>query len=239
MVIEVHDAGIRDRVVEILAHRGFAVDVEQDVYLEGTELYNVYARAAQEFPPLPEVGETMGEGGQGGEVLWASPSRLIDDVRQSAAARLPEHMVPAAFVLLESLPLTAHGKVDRRALPAPREASQRTERPIVEPRTPVERELVDIWRELLRVDRISIYDNFFELGGHSLLLTQLASRIRNTFQVEVPLRILFDVANVVEMTEAIAERQIQQVDQSEMAAMLDELKGLSPEEIRALLEAEG
>jgi acyl carrier protein len=102
----------------------------------------------------------------------------------------------------------------------------------------VEAELVGIWKELLRVDRVSIYDNFFELGGHSLLLTQLASRIRTTFQVEVPLRVLFDVKDIVEMTAAIAERQVAEVSQEEMAEMLDELKGLSPEEIRALLEAE-
>src|SRR6185369_2863835 len=230
LVIEVHAAAIRDRVVEMLGARGFAVEVEQDGFLEGTELYNVYARRpGVPLPPEPVQASS----------LWSSPSRLIDDVRQAAAGRLPEHMVPAAFVILEAFPLTAHGKVDRKALPAPQEAAKGAERPIVEPRTPVERELVDIWKELLRVDRVSIYDNFFELGGHSLLLTQLASRIRTTFQVEIPLRVLFDVANVVEMTEAIAERQIQQVDQDEMAAMLDELRGLSPEEIKALLEAEG
>jgi surfactin family lipopeptide synthetase C len=209
--------------------------VEQDVYLEGTELYNVYARRT-DSRPAPVSGEGEAAALSTG---WTSPTRLIDDVRAFAAERLPEHMVPAAWVVLDTLPLTAHGKVDRRTLPAPREAAKGVERPIVEPRTPVERELVAIWRELLGVDRISIYDNFFELGGHSLLLTQLASRIRNTFQVELPLRILFDVANVVEMTEAIAAQQAQQVDQTEMAAMLDELKGLSPEEIRALLEAEG
>ncbi|HYU35044.1 MAG TPA: phosphopantetheine-binding protein, partial [Thermoanaerobaculia bacterium] len=183
---------------------------------------------------------TIGNGGGQAVVpAWASPSRLIDDVRRFASERLPEPMVPAAWVALDALPLTAHGKVDRRALPAPREAAKGVERPIVEPRTPVERELVAVWRELLGVERIGIYDNFFELGGHSLLLTQLASRIRTAFQVELPLRVLFDVANVVEMTEAIAVQQAQQVDQSEMAVLLDELKGLSPEEIRALLEAEG
>ncbi len=231
MVIEVHDAGIRDRVLEVLAAQGFATVVEQDVYLEGTELYNVYARRPGGLPARAAIEAPAA-------ARWASPSRLLDDVRHLAAESLPEHMVPAAWVGLAALPLTAHGKVDRRALPAPRETA-RTERPIVEPRTPVESELVAIWRELLKVERISIYDNFFELGGHSLLLTQLASRLRTTFQVELPLRILFDVANVVEMTEAIAGHQAQQVDQTEMAAMLDELKGLSPEEIRALLEAEG
>ncbi len=168
MVIEVHDAGIRDRVLEVLAARGYTTVVEQDVYLEGTELYNVYARRK-------DAPEGNG-GGEAGAALagWASPSRLTDDLRRFAAERLPEHMIPAAWVVLDALPLTAHGKVDRRALPAPREAARGVERPIVEPRTPVEAELVAIWRELLNVERVSIYDNFFELGGHSLLLTQLA-----------------------------------------------------------------
>ncbi len=236
-VVEVHDAGIRDRVVEVLNRRGFETVVEQDVYLEGTELYNVYATSPP--GPLSHHPPSTRERGDGFGQVWASPSKLLDEVRRSVVETLPEHMVPAAFVLLEALPLTAHGKVDRRALPAPREAAKGAERPIVEPRTPVESEMVEIWKELLGVDRISIYDNFFELGGHSLLLTQLASRIRNAFHVELPLRVLFDVANLVEVTEAIAERQAQQVDKDEMAAMLDELKGLSPEEIRALLAAEG
>ena len=229
MVLEVHDSATRDRVLEILAARGFEAAVEQDAYIADTDLYNVYARRpGLDLVPSPAP-----------EALWASPNRLIEDVRHAAADRLPEHMVPAAYVVLENLPLTSHGKLDRRALPAPEKAARVVERPVAEPRTPVERELVDIWKELLGMDRISIYDNFFELGGHSLLLTQLASRIRTTFQVDLPLRILFDVKDVVEMTEAIAERQVAQVDESEMEAMLSELKGLSPEEIQALLEQEG
>jgi pristinamycin I synthase-3/4 len=229
MVLEVHDSATRDRVLEILAARGFEAAVEQDAYIADTDLYNVYARRpGLDIVPSPAADD-----------LWASPNRLIEDVRHAAADRLPEHMVPAAYVVLEELPLTPHGKLDRRALPAPEKAARVVERSIVEARTPVEREMVDIWKELLGIDRISIYDNFFELGGHSLLLTQLASRIRTAFQVELPLRILFDVQDVVEMTEAIAERQVAQVDESEMAAMLSELKGLTPEEIQALLEQEG
>ncbi|HYG64881.1 MAG TPA: amino acid adenylation domain-containing protein [Thermoanaerobaculia bacterium] len=232
MVIEVHDAAIRDRVLEILQARGFEAVVEQDVFLEGTELFNVYARR-------PEAPAARSESGDApSETVWASPSRLSEEVRHWAVGRLPEHMVPSAVVVLESWPLTAHGKLDRRALPEPAKAVKAVARPIVEPRTPVERELVEIWKELLRVDRVSIYDNFFELGGHSLLLTQLVSRIRTAFQVEVPLRVLFDVKDVVEMTAAIAERQVAEVGEEDMAAMLDELKGLSPEEIKALLEAE-
>ncbi|HBL31664.1 MAG TPA: hypothetical protein DD490_32985 [Acidobacteria bacterium] len=149
-------------------------------------------------------------------------------------------MVPAAFVATAgALPRTANGKLDHQALLAlaARETTHGTSS--AAPRDPLEERLAAIWQELLRVEQVGVHDNFFELGGHSLLLTQLASRLRTTFQVELPLRILFDVANVVEMTEAIAGHQAQQVDQTEMAAMLDELKGLSPEEIRALLEAEG
>ncbi|HSF43219.1 MAG TPA: amino acid adenylation domain-containing protein, partial [Thermoanaerobaculia bacterium] len=161
MVLEVHDSATRDRVLEILAARGFEAAVEQDAYIADTDLYNVYARR----PGLDLVASPAPD------ELWASPNRLIEDVRHTAADRLPDHMVPAAYVVLEELPLTPHGKLDRRALPAPEKAARVVERPVVEPRTPVERELVDIWKELLGMDRISIYDNFFELGGHSLLLT--------------------------------------------------------------------
>ena len=89
-------------------------------------------------------------------------------------------MIPAAFVTLAQMPLTASGKVDRKALPKP-EHEQR-EQPVVLPRTPTEQQLADMWSELLGLKQVSIHDNFFDLGGHSLLLTQLASRVRNTHE---------------------------------------------------------
>lgn len=128
-----------------------------------------------------------------------------------------------------------------------RKAAAGTERPFVEPRTPVEQELVEIWCELLGVDTVSIYDNFLELGGDSIRVSQLAARIRTTFGVELPIQALFAMADVVEMTQAIyseaahkaatTAQQAQQMEEHEIAALLAELEALSDEEIQALLEA--
>jgi acyl carrier protein len=111
--------------------------------------------------------------------------------------------------------------------------------PFVSPRTPAEEALAAMWRELLGVKQVSVHDNFFELGGHSLMLTQLASRINEAFQVQLSLRMLFNVPTIVEMTTAIVARQMEQTDALELEQMLDELNNISPEEIQRLLEAEG
>jgi acyl carrier protein len=128
-------------------------------------------------------------------------------------------MVPGAVVALAELPLTAHGKVDRARLPAPVLHSQAP----VPPRTPLEAALVELWRDVLGRARVGIEDNFFELGGHSLSATELMSRVRGTFGVELPLRRLFDEPTVAALAEAIVE------------ATLDELDALGDEEAEALL----
>ena len=114
-------------------------------------------------------------------------STLRDFVQQ----RLPEYMVPSAFVLLDSLPLTSNGKVDRGALPAPDALRSEADR-YVAPRTPTEQLLASQWSQLLGVSRVSAHDNFFELGGHSLLATQVISRVRATFGIDLPIGQLFD-----------------------------------------------
>ncbi|MFN6558746.1 MAG: amino acid adenylation domain-containing protein [Nostoc sp. ChiSLP01] len=131
------------------------------------------------------------------------------ELRQVLKAKLPEYMIPNAFVMLESLPLTPNGKVDRRALPAPDLYSSRTGK-YVAPRTPIEELLAQIWAQVLKIVQVGIHDNFFELGGHSLLATQLVSRIRNIFKVELALRELFARATVAELAQEI--EQLQQQD---------------------------
>ncbi|GIV97572.1 MAG: hypothetical protein KatS3mg057_2229 [Herpetosiphonaceae bacterium] len=103
---------------------------------------------------------------------------------------LPEYMLPATFIPLETLPLTANGKVDRRALPAPDGAQ--LSRQFIAPRTATEQQLAGIWAEVLHTDRIGLYENFFSLGGHSLLATQVIARIRDAFGAELPLRAIFE-----------------------------------------------
>ncbi|NCR87816.1 MAG: amino acid adenylation domain-containing protein [Microcystis aeruginosa G13-10] len=124
----------------------------------------------------------------------------VTELRQFLKAKLPEYMIPSAFVILESLPLTPNGKIDRRALPAPEFQS---EEQYVAPRNPIEEILSSIWVKVLKVAQVGIHDNFFELGGHSLLATQLISRIREAFQVEMPLRELFVAPTIAELAQEI------------------------------------
>jgi acyl-CoA synthetase (AMP-forming)/AMP-acid ligase II len=162
----------------------------------------------------------------------------VTELREHLKNNLPDYMIPATFMILDSFPLTSSGKLDRRALPAPQSGRSESDSPFVAPRTPTEKELCEIWRELLKVERVSVYDNFFELGGHSLLLTRMASSIRNVFQVNLTIPILFNGPTIVEMTEAIAVKQVERENADEMAHMLRELQQLSSDEVRSLLEAE-
>ncbi|HET8781192.1 MAG TPA: amino acid adenylation domain-containing protein [Pyrinomonadaceae bacterium] len=117
--------------------------------------------------------------------------------------RLPKYMVPAFFVALDELPLTPNGKVDRRALPAPAEIALEPTLAHVTPRTHVEKELAQVWQQLLNRSRVGIHDNFFELGGHSLLATQVISRVRERFKIEIPLRSIFEASTIADLAERI------------------------------------
>ena len=138
-------------------------------------------------------------------VVVNDPAPSINDLRNFLKAKLPEYMIPSAFVFLESLPLTPNGKVDRKALPVPDQARPELEAIFVRPRNPVEEMLAEIWAEVLKVERIGIHDNFFDLGGHSLLATQVVSRMRRALQVEIPLRALFETPTVAGLAERIGE----------------------------------
>ena len=133
------------------------------------------------------------------------------ELRRHLKEQLPEYMIPSAFVMVEEMPRTANGKVDRRALPEPERASAELESLYLAPRTPVEEELAGIWSRLLGLVRVGVNDNFFDLGGHSLLATQIVSRVRETFGLELPLRVLFESPTVaglaarVELASSAAE----------------------------------
>jgi amino acid adenylation domain-containing protein len=131
-------------------------------------------------------------------VLSAGLQVTASVLREHLRKRLPEYMVPAAFVPVETIPVTPNGKVDRDALPNPQGISLRDEE-YVAPRTPVEIELVGILAPLLKLQRVGVNDNFFLLGGHSLLGTQLIARVSETFGVEMTLLKLFDHPTVAEM----------------------------------------
>jgi amino acid adenylation domain-containing protein len=127
---------------------------------------------------------------------------LISDLRQNLQGKLPEYMVPSAFMVLNALPLTPNGKVDRDALPEPEIVRIDFESDVVLPRNPQEEIIAGIWMEVLGMDlsgedsKLSVNDNFFDMGGHSLMATQVISRLREAFDVEVPLRTMFETPTI-------------------------------------------
>jgi len=171
-------------------------------------------------------------------VAKQEPGPSSNELRGHLKQKLPDCMVPSAFVMLDALPLTPNGKVDRRALPAPDPGRPDLEKTFVAPRTPLEETLADIWAEVLKLERVGVHDNFFELGGHSLSVTQVISRARGAFQIELPVRHLFENPTVAGSAVRIAEIQAKKVLPEKITAVLAELESLSDEELERLLARE-
>jgi len=142
-------------------------------------------------------------------------------IRNYLKAKLPDYMIPAAFVMLEAFPLTPNGKIDRRGLPAP-DTIQQSEENTSLALTPVQEMLAGIWTEILGIKQVGIHDNFFELGGHSLLATRVISQIRKVFKVELPLRCLFESPTVAELT-----TEIKKAKQAELHLILPTIEPAS------------
>jgi natural product biosynthesis luciferase-like monooxygenase protein len=128
---------------------------------------------------------------------------MVSELQHVLKEHLPAYMVPAAFVPLDALPLTPNGKVDRGALPMPGQSRPAAEDTFVAPRTAEETMLAEIWTDVLRLERVGVNDNFFEAGGNSLLAAQIIRRIQATFQVEIPLRSLFEAPTIATLAAVI------------------------------------
>uniref|UniRef100_UPI003898FCEC non-ribosomal peptide synthetase n=1 Tax=Mastigocoleus testarum TaxID=996925 RepID=UPI003898FCEC len=131
-----------------------------------------------------------------------SLSESIRDIRSHLKEKLPEYMLPSRFVLLPKLPLTANGKINYRALPKPEEYKVE-ETAFIAPQTPTQEIIAEIWTEVLGVNKVSIHDNFFEIGGHSLLATLVMGRLHDSFQIDLPLRCLFENPTIASLAEII------------------------------------
>ena len=167
-------------------------------------------------------------------IVWAEGRRgTWEDLRRFAGARLPAYLVPAFFVELSALPLTPSGKVERRSLPTP--SSRDVGAAFVEPRTAAERWLASVWAELLGVARVGVRDNFFELGGHSLLTTRLVSRVRQSLQIDVPLRLAFEQPTIEGFTGGLAARCGGADVLETIVETFLQVQGLSDEQAGALL----
>jgi amino acid adenylation domain-containing protein len=161
----------------------------------------------------------------------------INDLRSFLKGKLPLHMVPGIFTMLDSLPLTANGKVDRRALPDPNPAQQSAEG-FVGPRTPTEELVAAAWCQALKLPRVSMNDNFFELGGHSLLAAKVFAELQRSVTVELNFVDIFNAPTVAGLANLIYEREAQCQDGDELTSLLAELDGLSDEEAHQLLATE-
>ena len=172
-------------------------------------------------------------------VAYIVPSRRlgpsVGELREFLKERLPDYMIPSAFMMLETLPLTPNGKVDRKALPVPDQAGPDLEKSFVAPRSPIEKLLARIWAEVLGLERVGIHDNFFELGGHSLKATQVMSRLRDAFLVEMPLRTVFEAPTVADLAVAIVRSQTKRVGRQTLTEVLTELEQLSEDEVQTAL----
>jgi acyl carrier protein len=147
-------------------------------------------------------------------------------------------MIPSGFVFLNVLPLSANGKVDRRALPDPGNSRPELDTLYVAPRTSVEEELARIWVEVLGIDQVGIHDNFFDLGGHSLAATRVVSRVVKAFQLKLPLKALFESPTIADMALVISQNQTKKAGQEELEHMLEEVEALSEEEAQRLVSSE-
>ena len=157
----------------------------------------------------------------------AGAAPTTEGLRSFLGRSLPEYMLPSRFEFLEAMPLTASGKADRRALPAPGESRPEVGEAFVAPRTELEEKVARIWCQLLRLDRVGIYDNFFDLGGNSLLATRVISAVRTEFRTQVPLRRLFEMPTVAGLAPAIVESQAEELGRADAWRILEELDGSS------------
>jgi amino acid adenylation domain-containing protein len=173
---------------------------------------------------------TTGGPGKNGGALAAA------DLRAHLAGPLPEYMLPAHFVFLPDLPLLPNGKVDRKRLPAPEQDRSNVRAPYVAPRTPLEKVLLAIWRDVLKTDEIGVEDDFFELGGHSILATQLFARMTDTLQTKIPLRAIFDERTVANLARLLLADAADRTRLERTAEVVLEVLGMSEDEAARVLE---
>lgn len=211
IVVEVHNQeGRVEYVRQLCIARGYQVWVTQVKMLRGTDIYHLYAVRPVETDPAEPVREIFKP-----VPTLPFPFLSVEELRAYARTRLPEYMLPSAFVLLDALPLTSNGKVNRLALPPPG-----NERPLlavsfVEPGTPLQITLAQIWTRNLEQRLIGIHDNFFDLGGHSIAATVVLAQLREQLQIELTVRDLFEhptIADLADYIETILQitREIEQ-----------------------------
>jgi len=218
--------GRKDFFVKI---RGYRIDIDE------------IEAALRECPSIKEAVVVARNNDSGDERLVAylvptvQPGPKVGELRRFLNEKLPDYMIPHDFVTLEAIPLTDTRKVDRKALPDPGTSRPELTTPYVAPRTPIEKELAKIWAEVLSTDEVGIHDDFFDLGGHSLSATRIISRVIATFELQLPVRALFDSPTVAAMSVVISSKEGQKADEENLKRLLSEVESLSEKTDEELL----
>jgi hypothetical protein len=170
----------------------------------------------------------------------------VNELRRHLRERLPDYMIPAAFVVLSALPLTPNGKIDRRALPAPEKLRPELEAAYAPPRTEAERLVASVWEEVLRLEKVGTHDNFFDLGGHSLLTIQVHRKLREMFERELSIIDVFKYPTVSAMagflsqeTDTKSSAQAEQERGANRKASMKRRRQLKQRQLAAVMQGEG
>ncbi len=237
--------GRKDSQVKISGYR-IEVDEIEMALLELAEIKETVVVAREDVPGDPTAPLRTGQRLVAYLVPNRQPAPTVSELRRLLAERLPDYMIPSAFVTLDALPLAPNGKVDRQRLPAPGRARPELEAAYVAPRTHLEEVLARIWREVLNLDQIGIHDNFLELGGSSLQATQVISRVLKAFRVELSLRSLFRAPTVAEMALSVQNQAAQKdshldvinrINRGNQEQLLARVDQLSDQEVESLFKA--
>ncbi|MGH7797111.1 MAG: AMP-binding protein [Candidatus Binatia bacterium] len=218
--------GRKDFFVKI---RGYRIEIDE------------IEMALRECPGVKEAVVVARNNNSGNERLLAyfvpsvQPGPKVNELRRSLNEKLPNYMIPQAFIALDAIPLTDTRKVDRQALPNPGTSRPELTTAYVAPRTAVEKELTKIWAEVLSLDEVGIHDDFFDLGGHSLSATGIISSVIAVFKLQLPIRQLFDSPTVAGMAAVISSKEGQTADEADLRRLLSEVESLSEETAKELL----
>ncbi|HEX2909581.1 MAG TPA: amino acid adenylation domain-containing protein [Chloroflexia bacterium] len=215
MVVEVHDVeGRLERISDLLRGHGFELTIVQDKLLQETYLYNIYAVR----PTTQAVAKTNREAPK----EWYSPARFEEDLRATLKEKLPQYMIPAAFVLLDAFPLTSNGKLDRKALPDPEKRRTEVDASFAVPQTELEKTIANVWQKALQLDQVSLNANFFDMGGHSLLMVQVHSQLRELLKREFSVVDLFKYPTISSLAQFLSQEPVAQQNTEQLGGKLKE-----------------
>jgi acyl carrier protein len=173
---------------------------------------------------------------------WLQPQKtksIPEELRQYLSQKLPEYMIPSVYILIDNLPLSANGKIDRKLLPKSDNLRLSIQSEFTEPRTDLEKAISAIWQKSLSLDKVGIYDNFFELGGNSFLATQVLGQLRQSFQIDFKIRQFFEMPRIADLALFIENNSFKkdiEIIEKVNRVSIDDINQLSEEDVDVLLE---